>query len=91
MYAEYIVNKKTVDGVDYYLVKWLGYGEEENTWEPFCNIKACWKEIEEFNRLNDERLRRIEERKWKEEKEKEEQKERDKEKEMLEAEQKSNK
>ena len=30
---EKLIDKKTVDGQDFYLVHWLGYDEDEDTWE----------------------------------------------------------
>jgi hypothetical protein len=37
--------KKTV-----YLVKWLGYGHEENTWEPLSNLKDAKEALADFRK-----------------------------------------
>ena len=31
-----------------YLVKWVGYSEEENSWEPQSALGDCWKRVQEF-------------------------------------------
>ena len=36
--ADELLQKKTVKGKDYFLVKWKGYNHRSNTWEPRCNI-----------------------------------------------------
>ena len=36
-HAEYIVDTKQVRGRTQYLVKWVGYSEEDNSWEPASN------------------------------------------------------
>jgi hypothetical protein len=36
---ENIVDKKTLKGKVYYLVKWKGYSKSSNTWEPQTNLK----------------------------------------------------
>jgi len=33
-----------------YLVKWKGYGMEENTWEPLSNLWGAKDLVEEFSR-----------------------------------------
>ncbi|MDI9312031.1 MAG: DDE-type integrase/transposase/recombinase [Limnohabitans sp.] len=37
--VEKIIKSKSVRGQKYYLVKWLGYSEEYNSWEPAENIR----------------------------------------------------
>lgn len=37
--VETILNKRVKRGVTEYLIKWLGYSNSENTWEPEGNIK----------------------------------------------------
>lgn len=37
-----------MNGVDFYLVKWLGYAEAQNTWEPADNLKTVKNMIEDF-------------------------------------------
>ena len=34
---------------DLYLVKWKGYGEEENTWEPVTNLHNCKKLLQQYD------------------------------------------
>ncbi|KAG9510435.1 Heterochromatin protein 1, partial [Fragariocoptes setiger] len=50
---EYVVeavrDKKKIKGVTHYLLKWKGYPEEENTWEPHENLD-CDELIETFER-----------------------------------------
>jgi hypothetical protein len=37
--VEKIIKKKVEDGKSYYLIKWVGYSESQNTWEPYDNLK----------------------------------------------------
>lgn len=41
-YPEDILDHKTSRGKVYYLVKWLGYSDADNTWEPAENIPGVW-------------------------------------------------
>ena len=47
--VEKILDSRKINGKDHYLVKWLGYGNKENLWEPTENFspEAFWK-IEEY-------------------------------------------
>ena len=52
--AEYVVEKVvdkrvTPDGTVYYLLKWKGYDDVENTWEPFLHMD-CPDLVAEFER-----------------------------------------
>ncbi|OSG36237.1 hypothetical protein R555_24470, partial [Salmonella enterica subsp. enterica serovar Give] len=46
--VESILDKKTLRGQDYFLVKWKGYPTSDNTWEPKRNLKNASKLILEF-------------------------------------------
>lgn len=48
--VETIRNRKVVNGVLYYLLKWKGYGEKANTWEPVSNLN-CPELILEYEKL----------------------------------------
>ena len=37
--VEKIIRKKKIKGKEYALVKWLGYGNKFNSWEPIENIR----------------------------------------------------
>ena len=39
--VESILDFKRVSGKPHYLVKWKGYSDEENTWEPTQNLRNC--------------------------------------------------
>ena len=41
-----------------YLVSWEGYGEEDNTWEPYEHLKHCPQKLTEYReRLKQKALR----------------------------------
>jgi len=47
--VERIVQKRfREDETPEYLIKWVGYEEEENTWEPRVNLTHCQELLDEF-------------------------------------------
>ncbi|XP_056665127.1 histone-lysine N-methyltransferase SUV39H1 isoform X2 [Monodelphis domestica] len=56
--VDYLCNYKKVRDKEYYLVKWRGYPESENTWEPRRNLR-CANTLKQFHRdLEGEIIRR---------------------------------
>jgi len=49
--VENIVNKRVVKGKVQYFVKWEGFPDSDNTWEPEENL-SCPEKVEEYNRVN---------------------------------------
>ena len=57
--AEYMVeaivedkNKKDIKGRNperYYRVRWMGWSEDNDTWEPLSNLKGCKELVEEYH------------------------------------------
>ena len=46
--VEKILDSRKINGKDHYLVKWLGYGNKENSWEPTENFSPeAFQKIEE--------------------------------------------
>ena len=50
--VEKIVDVRKSRGRLQWLVKWLRYGNEHNTWEPKTNLTHCEKAMQEFYRGN---------------------------------------
>lgn len=46
--VEGIVKRKRQQGKWLYLVKWKGYDDAQNTWEPVENLSSCRELLEEF-------------------------------------------
>ena len=40
----------------YYYIRWQGYGDDENTWEPIENLTGCKKLISEFEKKFNENV-----------------------------------
>jgi len=48
--VETIRNRKIINGETFYLLKWKGYEEKYNTWEPDSNLN-CPELIKEYEKL----------------------------------------
>lgn len=52
--VERIEGRKEINGTMFYLVKWDGWPQSHNTWEPESNLGNIKFMIDEFNRKTDE-------------------------------------
>ncbi|KAJ3182120.1 hypothetical protein HDU85_003162 [Gaertneriomyces sp. JEL0708] len=50
--VERILSHKVKNGVELYLVKWKGWGDEDNTWEPVENLEGAEDALREFWKRN---------------------------------------
>ncbi|XP_078520830.1 histone-lysine N-methyltransferase SUV39H1 isoform X2 [Lissotriton helveticus] len=56
--VEYLCDYKKVQDEEFYMVKWKGYPESQNTWEPRKNLK-CFNLLKQFHKdLENEVIRR---------------------------------
>lgn len=46
--VEKVLDKKVENGRTFYLIKWLNYSDEHNSWEPKKNLQICPELIEEY-------------------------------------------
>jgi len=51
--VEKIIDKKKEGKKLFYLVKWEGYPEEQNTWEPVANLSNVKDLVKEFEKKNE--------------------------------------
>eukprot|EP00112_Aurelia_sp_Birch-Aquarium-sp1_P000913 Seg109.3 transcript_id=Seg109.3/GoldUCD/mRNA.D3Y31 product="M-phase phosphoprotein 8" protein_id=Seg109.3/GoldUCD/D3Y31 len=52
--VEKIVDAKLMEGVQYYMVRWRGYGSDDDTWEPNENLLTCQEMVEHFWKKKEE-------------------------------------
>lgn len=57
--VEAIWGSRKKGSVTEYLIKWLGYDELENTWEPAKHLKHSHQMLEEYHRQNPSQISRI--------------------------------
>lgn len=57
--VEEILNSKLERGKLYYLIKWKGYTDEHNTWEPEDNVDRAKRLVRQFHQLHPNAPRRI--------------------------------
>ena len=50
--VENILGHRLVDGRKQYLVKWKGYDNSDNTWEPVDNLMNCWTLVKRYHQQN---------------------------------------
>ena len=54
--VEAILQKRRQAGKTQYLIKWEGYDESDNTWEPIENLAGCEDRIADFNEREKQRV-----------------------------------
>ena len=47
--VEDVVEKKTENNITMYLVKWKGFSDVDNTWEPLEGLKHCLGFLSKFS------------------------------------------
>lgn len=50
--VEKIVGKRVKNNQTEYLIKWLGYSDSYNTWEPLDNLDNIKDMVQEFEKQN---------------------------------------
>ncbi|WP_460824502.1 chromo domain-containing protein [Lysobacter olei] len=50
---ERILDEKRISGNLHYLVKWKGYDNSENTYEPMRNLRNATQAIEKYHQMRD--------------------------------------
>ena len=60
--VEGIIDRKRVNGKLMYLIRWKGYDDSENTWEPLSNLEQCMDVVLEFDRAFERKQRRLKQR-----------------------------
>ena len=50
--VEKILDSRIFKGKKQYKIKWMGYSNNESTWEPEQNLKTCMKMVNEFEKQN---------------------------------------
>jgi len=66
--AEKILAKRTHRGKVQYRVKWVGWEDNECTWEPIENLANCEKPLEDFKKEQEEQKKKAAEKEWEVEK-----------------------
>lgn len=59
--VEKILNKRIINGKTQYFVKWEGYSEADNTWEPLVNLESVMYLVTEFDKAYSKKSAKIEE------------------------------
>lgn len=50
--VEKILNKRIINGKPQYYVKWEGYQESDNTWEPLVNLESVKHLVREYDKTH---------------------------------------
>ncbi len=53
--VEKIIDKRRVNNINEYFVKWKNFDSSENTWEPFYNFKDSWHLLIAFEKKLNEK------------------------------------
>jgi len=49
--VEEVVDRRLYKGELQYLVKWVGWSSEDNSWEPEDNLENCSEKLNNFNKV----------------------------------------
>lgn len=49
--VESIIGKRQRQGKIEYLIRWKGFGQGEDSWEPVKNLQGCQELIKRFNKV----------------------------------------
>ena len=53
--VDFIVARKLVDGLAHYLMRWKGYDEKGDTWEPLTNLAGIEPDVAAFEAKKEEK------------------------------------